>query len=140
MKRLPKLSLLARVALAIVAGIAFGQFLPHGIVRVFVTFNSLFANFLSFSIPLIILGLVIPAIGELGQGAGRMLLLTTLIAYGSTLAAPSGASVETNYTGNFAGIVPKGQTWSDYANRNILVRAFSPFENIGKALDSNNQE
>ena len=85
MKRLPKLSLLAKVALAIVAGIAFGQFLPHGIVRVFVTFNSLFANFLSFSIPLIILGLVIPAIGELGKGAGKMLLLTTLIAYGSTL-------------------------------------------------------
>lgn len=85
MKRLPKLSLLARVAIAIVAGIAFGHLLPYGLVRVFVTFNSLFANFLSFSIPLIILGLVIPAIGELGRGAGKMLLLTTLIAYGSTL-------------------------------------------------------
>lgn len=85
MIKLPKMSLLAKVAIAIVAGILFGQFLPNGIVRVFVTFNSLFANFLSFSIPLIILGLVIPAIGELGRGAGRMLLLTTVIAYGSTL-------------------------------------------------------
>ena len=47
--KIPKLSLLAKVAIAIVAGIAFGQFLPTGIVRVFVTFNSLFANFLSFS-------------------------------------------------------------------------------------------
>ena len=83
--KIPKLSLLAKVAIAIVAGIVFGQFLPDGIVRIFVTFNSLFANFLSFSIPLIILGLVIPAIGELGKGAGRMLLLTTVIAYGSTL-------------------------------------------------------
>ena len=83
--KLPKLSLLAKVAIAIVAGIAFGQFLPVAAVRVFVTFNSLFANFLSFSIPLIILGLVIPAIGELGRGAGRMLLLTTVIAYGSTI-------------------------------------------------------
>ena len=83
--KLPKLSLLAKVAIAIVAGILFGQFLPYAAVRVFVTFNSLFANFLSFSIPLIILGLVIPAIGELGRGAGRMLLLTTVIAYGSTI-------------------------------------------------------
>ena len=84
MKR-PKLSLLAQVVLAIVAGIALGQLLPDGIVRVFVTFNSLFSGFLSFSIPLIILGLVIPAIGELGRGAGRMLLATTVTAYGSTL-------------------------------------------------------
>lgn len=85
MKKPIRLSLLTRVAIAIIAGIIFGQFLPVGAVRVFVTFNSLFANFLSFSIPLIILGLVIPAIGELGKGAGRMLLVTTLIAYGSTL-------------------------------------------------------
>lgn len=84
MKR-PRLSLLAQVAIAIIAGIVFGQFLPHGIVRVFVTFNSIFSNFLSFSIPLIILGLVVHAIGDMGKGAGKMLLITTLIAYGSTL-------------------------------------------------------
>jgi Na+/H+-dicarboxylate symporter len=50
-----------------------------------VTFNSLFGSFLSFAIPLIILGLVTPAIGELGKGAGKLLAITTLIAYGSTL-------------------------------------------------------
>ena len=59
--------------------------LPGGIARIFVTFNSLFGNFLSFSIPLIILGLVTPAIGELGKGAGRLLALTALLAYGSTI-------------------------------------------------------
>lgn len=62
-----------------------GSFLPGGIARIFVTFNSLFGNFLSFSIPLIILGLVTPAIGDLGKGAGRLLALTALIAYGSTI-------------------------------------------------------
>ena len=81
MKRL-KVSLLAKVVIAIAAGVVFGQFLPGGIARIFVTFNSLFGNFLSFSIPLIILGLVTPAIGELGKGAGRLLALTALIVAG----------------------------------------------------------
>lgn len=80
-----KVSLLGKVAIAIALGILFGQFLPESIARIFVTFNSLFGNFLSFSIPLIILGLVAPAIGELGKGAGKLLAITALIAYGSTL-------------------------------------------------------
>ena len=80
-----KISLLGKVVIAIAAGILFGQFLPAGIVRIFVTFNSLFGNFLSFSIPLIILGLVTPAIGELGKGAGKLLAITALLAYGSTI-------------------------------------------------------
>ena len=80
-----RISLLGWVAIAITGGILFGQILPAGVARLFVTFNSLFGNFLSFAIPLIILGLVAPAIGELGKGAGRLLIMTTLIAYGSTL-------------------------------------------------------
>lgn len=84
MKKL-KVSLLAKVVIAIAAGVVFGQFLPGGIARIFVTFNSVFGNFLSFSIPLIILGLVTPAIGDLGKGAGKLLAITALIAYGSTI-------------------------------------------------------
>lgn len=80
-----KISLLAKVVIAIASGVLFGQFLPEEIARLFVTFNSLFGNFLSFAIPLIILGLVTPAIGELGKGAGRLLVITALIAYGSTI-------------------------------------------------------
>lgn len=80
-----KISLLGKVVIALAAGILCGLFLPVGIVRVFVTFNSLFGNFLSFAIPLIILGLVAPAIGELGKGAGKLLAVTALLAYGSTL-------------------------------------------------------
>jgi len=84
MKKL-KVSLLAKVVIAIIGGVVFGQFLPASVARIFVTFNSLFGNFLSFAIPLIILGLVTPAIGELGKGAGKLLAITALIAYGSTL-------------------------------------------------------
>lgn len=80
-----RLPLIARVALAIALGVILGHFMPAGIARIFITFNGLFANFLSFSIPLIIVGLVTPAIGELGRGAGRLLAWTALIAYSSTL-------------------------------------------------------
>lgn len=80
-----KLSLLGKVILAIAAGVLLGQFLPVSIARIFVTFNSLFGSFLGFSIPLIVVGLVAPAIGELGKGAGKLLFITALIAYGSTL-------------------------------------------------------
>ncbi len=85
MKKKLRISLLGWVAIAIVSGIVLGQVMPAGMVRLFVTFNGLFGNFLSFSIPLIILGLVAPAIGEIGKGAGRLLLVTVLIAYGSTI-------------------------------------------------------
>ncbi len=83
--KLSKIPLLGRIILAIILGVLLGQFVPPWFARIFVTFNDLFGNFLSFLIPLIIVGLVTPAIGELGKGAGRLLLITTLIAYTSTL-------------------------------------------------------
>ena len=76
---------MARILVAILLGICCGQFLPGGLARIFVTFNSLFGNFLGFCIPLIIVGLVVPSISELGKGSGRLLALTVLLAYGSTL-------------------------------------------------------
>jgi Na+/H+-dicarboxylate symporter len=80
-----KVSLLGKIGIAIGLGILCGQFFPVSITRIFLTFNSLFGNFLSFAIPLIIVGLVAPAIGEIGKGAGKWLLITVAIAYGSTL-------------------------------------------------------
>ncbi|MGO4956554.1 dicarboxylate/amino acid:cation symporter [Luteococcus sp. Sow4_B9] len=82
-----RLGLLSRILIAIVLGIICGQFFPTFLVRAFVTFNGLFGNFLGFVIPLIILGLIAPAISELGRGAGKWLAVTTLLAYGSTLFA-----------------------------------------------------
>ncbi len=83
--KLPKIPLLGKVVIAIILGIIVGLFAPVWFARIFATFNSLFGNFLSFIIPLIIIGLITPAIGELGRGAGRLLALTALIAYLSTL-------------------------------------------------------
>ncbi|MGD8200632.1 dicarboxylate/amino acid:cation symporter [Ornithinimicrobium sp. W1679] len=82
-----KLGLLPRIGIAILLGILLGLFLPEVVVRVFVTFNGLFSSFLGFIIPLIIVGLITPAIGELGRGAGKWLGVTAGIAYGSTVFA-----------------------------------------------------
>lgn len=82
-----KIGLLTKIIIAIIIGILSSFILPVSLVRVFVTFNSIFSNFLGFVIPLIILGLVAPGIADLGKGAGKLLGITALIAYGSTLFA-----------------------------------------------------
>ncbi|TYB75822.1 dicarboxylate/amino acid:cation symporter [Bizionia myxarmorum] len=84
MKRLFS-NLLFKVFLAIVLGILFGLYLPESFNRIFTTFNAFFGQFLNFAIPLIIMGLIMPAISDLGKGAGKLLLVTAVIAYGSTL-------------------------------------------------------
>lgn len=80
-----KIGLLPRVLIAIVLGIVLGNVLPEAVVRCFVTFNGVFGNFLSFLIPLIIVGLVTPAIAGIGNGAGKLLLITAVIAYADTV-------------------------------------------------------
>lgn len=86
MKRI-RMGLLPRIILAILSGVALGHVLPAWSVRAFVTFNGVFSEFLGFVIPLIIVGLVTPAIADIGKGAGKMLLVTVLVAYGATLFA-----------------------------------------------------
>ena len=82
-----RFGLLPRVIVAIVLGVALGGVLPEWVIRVFLTFNGVFSQFLGFAIPLIIVGMVIPAIADIGRGAGRMLAVTVALAYGSTIVA-----------------------------------------------------
>ena len=82
-----KLGLLPRIVIAIVIGVLLGNVLPEAWVRIFVTFNDLFSQFLGFLIPLIIIGLVTPAIADIGHSAGRLLLLTVGLAYADTIVA-----------------------------------------------------
>ena len=82
-----KIGLLTKIIIAIILGIATGLIAPDWIVRVFITFNGIFSQFLGFAIPLIILGLVAPAISDLGGRAGKMLIVTVALAYGSTIFA-----------------------------------------------------
>ena len=82
MSRLP---LLLRILIAIALGIALGFVMPEVGVRVFNTFNSVFAQLLNFLIPLIIVGLVTSAIADVGRGAGKMLAITAGTAYLATV-------------------------------------------------------
>lgn len=80
-----KFGLLPKIIVAIILGICLGMFTPETPVRIFVTFNGLFSEFLGFLIPLVIVGLVTPAIADIGKGAGKMLLVTAMLAYGATI-------------------------------------------------------
>lgn len=84
-----KLGLLPKLIIAIIVGILFGQFLPEWFCRVVVTASTLFSTFLSFVIPLMILAYVTMGIANLKNGAGKLLLITVILAYGSTLIAGS---------------------------------------------------
>ncbi|MEE0426330.1 MAG: dicarboxylate/amino acid:cation symporter [Turicibacter sp.] len=88
MKKLP---LIARIVIWLLIGIGLGVIcrttafeLP---IAMTATFRTLFGAFLSFVIPLIILGLIIPGIASLGRQSGKGLLLTTGLAYVSTICA-----------------------------------------------------
>ena len=81
------LGLLPRVLIAIALGVGVGFISPLWLARIFATFNSIFSEFLGFIIPLLIVGFVAPAIFEIGRNAGRMLVVTALIAYAMTFAS-----------------------------------------------------
>ena len=80
-----KLGLLPRIVIAIALGIVGGLLLPEWIQRIFATFNSLFGNFLNFFVPLLIVGLIVPGIANVGRNAGKLLLVTLTIAYTFTV-------------------------------------------------------
>ena len=82
-----KIGLLPKILIAIALGIGAGLIVPEYIARIFVTFNGIFSQFLGFIIPLIIVALVATAIADIGNRAGKMLLVTVALAYGSTVFA-----------------------------------------------------
>ena len=82
-----KIGLLGKIIIAMALGVGLGLIVPEWTVRIFLTFNGIFSQFLGFIIPLIILGLVTPAISDIGKTAGKMVLITVAIAYGSTIFA-----------------------------------------------------
>ena len=90
-----KIGLLPRLLLGILFGISIGLISKsiemYQVVRIFTTFSSLFGNFLNFCIPLIIVGFVAPGIADLGKGSGKLLGITVVFAYLSTILAGTAA-------------------------------------------------
>ena len=135
MKKL-KIGLLGKILIAIALGVGLGLIAPAWMVRTFLTFNGIFSQFLGFAIPLIIVGLVAPAISDIGRTAGRMLLLTVGIAYGSTVFAGlvsylTGAAL-------FPGMIQSGAPLQEVASAAELSPFFTvsipPLMNVMTAL------
>ena len=82
-----RLGLLPKLIIGIIAGILIGSITPEWFIRILVTFRDIFGAFLDYTIPLIIISFVAPGIAELGKDAGKLLGITTGLAYLSTLIA-----------------------------------------------------
>ena len=91
-----KLGLVPKLIIAIILGILIGQFLPESVCRLVVTLSGIFSTFLKFVIPLMILAYVTMGIADLSQGAGKLLLITVILAYASTLLAGSASFLVAN--------------------------------------------
>ena len=135
MKKL-KIGLLGKIIIAIALGVGLGLAAPAWMVRLFLTFNGIFSQFLGFAIPLIILGLVAPAISDIGKTAGKMLLVTVAIAYGSTIFA----GLVSYFTGAalFPGMIQGGSSLQNVASATELSPYFTvtipPLMNVMTAL------
>ncbi|EST90032.1 hypothetical protein T233_00930 [Vagococcus lutrae LBD1] len=84
MKKIP---LLLKIVIAVILGVMTGTFAPLVVIQLSATFNQIFGSFLSFIVPLIIIGFIVPGIGSLSQDAGKLLGMTTLTAYLSSIIA-----------------------------------------------------
>ncbi|WP_300369367.1 cation:dicarboxylase symporter family transporter [Brachyspira sp.] len=84
-----KIGLLPRIIIGIILGILVGMFLPAPVVRIFVTISSIFSLFLGFIIPLMIVAFIGYGIANLTEGASKLIGITVVISYGSTLLAGS---------------------------------------------------
>ena len=108
-----KFGILPKIIIAILLGIFIGLIGPVWLLRIFATFNGLFSSFLEFIIPFIIIGFIASGIGTLGKGAGKMLGITTALAYISTILAGLAAFIaaKTLYP-----VILKNQTAQSFAN------------------------
>lgn len=82
-----KIGIIGKLLIAMAIGVAIGFFAPSWCMRLLNSFGGTFGQFIKFFVPLIIIGLVTPAIAESGKGAGKILLVTMGVAYISTLLA-----------------------------------------------------
>ena len=131
-----RIGLLGKIIIAIVLGIGAGLIAPAWFIRIFLTFNGIFSQFLGFAVPLIILGLVTTAIADIGKTAGRMLLLTVAIAYGSTVFA--GLASYLTGAALFPSMIDSGTSLASVTGKEELAPFFNvtipPLMNVMTAL------
>ena len=80
-------SLPARLVLGIIIGIIAGLILPEDLMVIVVTVKYILSQFITFCVPLIIIGFIAPSITKLGGSATRLLSIAILLAYLSSFGA-----------------------------------------------------
>lgn len=116
-----KIGLLPRIIIAIILGIAIGTIFPAPLVRIFVTFNGIFSEFLNFSIPLIIVGLVTVAIADIGKGAGK-----DAACHRPHRLRPQRSSPASCPTSPVSPCSPRSSKWARRSKKSAKRTAFSP--------------
>jgi Na+/H+-dicarboxylate symporter len=81
------MGLVGKLVLGILGGIVVGFWAPTGLVQICLTFKDVFAQFLGFIIPFLIITFIGEGIGNLNHNVGRLLGVTTILSYISTLGA-----------------------------------------------------
>lgn len=80
-------SLPFRLLLGVVIGILVGQFAGEGLMNIVVTLKYIMNQIISFCVPLIVIGFIAPSITKLGNNASKMLGVSVVIAYVSSVGA-----------------------------------------------------
>lgn len=119
-----KPGLFLKVIIAILCGALLGLIAPDWAVRILKTFNVLFAQLLKFIVPLLVLGLVTPAIANVGRGAGKMLLTVVIIAYVSTICAGFFSYVSAS------NLLPHYLTQGELSAGTLSAKEFTPYFDI----------
>jgi len=81
------MKLVLKLLFGIVLGTLIGLYLPTGLVRILITVQSIFGDFIGFAIPFIILLYITHGIAGLGHQSGRTVGLTVTMTYIFTVAA-----------------------------------------------------
>ncbi len=80
-------SLIFKLILGIVVGIAIGLVANEPVISIFVALKSILSQLINYCVPLIILGFITPAIINLKENAGKILSVTLIICYISSVGA-----------------------------------------------------
>ena len=80
-------SLPFRLILALAVGIALGQFFGEGAMKVVVSLQYVMGQLITFCVPLIVIGFIAPSITRMGSNATKMLGISIVLAYASSVLA-----------------------------------------------------
>ena len=76
-----------RLILALAIGIGLGQLFEEGAMKVVVSLQYVLGQFITFCVPLIVIGFIAPSITRMGNNASKMLGLAVILAYLSSIFA-----------------------------------------------------